>query len=239
MIKFLRHIRYNLMEQNKTGKYLKYAIGEIVLVVIGILIALQINNWNENRKTHRKEVILAEQLLEDARADSVFFQSRITFQKKRDTLFNNLINLSKQIAVDSISKVELTSDPFFFRLAYQSNLINNNPDAYDLIRHDSIKSKLREYKAKYDYVVHSIELSNRISEEYGVPLQIKYYKQLQMLSDQPVIGELKFTIEDEETVAKFNLLRNYGVNYLVQTQTFLKVNLELIKLLETYLEENL
>ena len=38
------------MEQNKTGKYLKYAIGEIILVVIGILIALQINNWNENKK---------------------------------------------------------------------------------------------------------------------------------------------------------------------------------------------
>ncbi len=50
MIKFFRHIRKDLMEKNKTGKYFKYAIGEIVLVVIGILIALQINNWNEGRK---------------------------------------------------------------------------------------------------------------------------------------------------------------------------------------------
>jgi hypothetical protein len=50
MIKFFRKIRYDLMEKNKTGKYLKYAIGEIILVVIGILIALQINNWNENRQ---------------------------------------------------------------------------------------------------------------------------------------------------------------------------------------------
>ena len=56
MIKFFRKIRFDLMEKNppagvagKTGKYLKYAIGEIVLVVIGIMIALQINNWNENR----------------------------------------------------------------------------------------------------------------------------------------------------------------------------------------------
>ena len=47
MIKFFRKIRYNLMSENKTGKYLKYAIGEIVLVVIGILIALSINNWNQ------------------------------------------------------------------------------------------------------------------------------------------------------------------------------------------------
>ncbi|TVZ56796.1 hypothetical protein OD91_2095 [Lutibacter sp. Hel_I_33_5] len=50
MIKFFRHIRKSLLEQNKTSKYFKYAIGEIVLVVIGILIALQINNWNEYRK---------------------------------------------------------------------------------------------------------------------------------------------------------------------------------------------
>ncbi len=50
MIKFFRKIRYDLMVKNKTGKYLKYAIGEIVLVVIGILIALSINNWNEKRK---------------------------------------------------------------------------------------------------------------------------------------------------------------------------------------------
>ena len=44
------------MEQNKTGKYFKYAIGEIILVVIGILIALQINNWNEIRKQRDKEL---------------------------------------------------------------------------------------------------------------------------------------------------------------------------------------
>ena len=50
------------MEQNKTGKYFKYAIGEIVLVVIGILIALQINNWNERRKTSEKELILLTEL---------------------------------------------------------------------------------------------------------------------------------------------------------------------------------
>ena len=55
MIKFFRHIRKSLIEQNKTGKYFKYAIGEIILVVIGILIALQINNWNESRKALQEE----------------------------------------------------------------------------------------------------------------------------------------------------------------------------------------
>lgn len=58
MIKLFRKIRHNLINHGKTTKYFKYAIGEIVLVVIGILIALQINNWNENRKDNLKKSAL-------------------------------------------------------------------------------------------------------------------------------------------------------------------------------------
>ena len=54
MIKFFRHIRRSLINENRMGKYFKYAIGEIILVVIGILIALQINNWNEKRVEQNK-----------------------------------------------------------------------------------------------------------------------------------------------------------------------------------------
>lgn len=62
MIKFFRKIRYDLMTQNKTSKYFKYAIGEIVLVVIGILIALQINNANERRKARQQEITILKNL---------------------------------------------------------------------------------------------------------------------------------------------------------------------------------
>lgn len=55
MISFFRHFRQKLLKENKLGNYLKYAIGEIVLVVVGILIALQINTWNEARKTKKFE----------------------------------------------------------------------------------------------------------------------------------------------------------------------------------------
>jgi len=79
MIKFFRNIRYNLMEQNKTGKYLKYAIGEIVLVVIGILIALQLNNANENWKREKlKQEFLIELKLK-IMADTV----SLTLEKSR------------------------------------------------------------------------------------------------------------------------------------------------------------
>jgi len=65
MIKFFRKIRYDLMEKKKTGKYLKYAVGEIILVMIGILLALQVNNWNENRKTNNQELELLESLYKE------------------------------------------------------------------------------------------------------------------------------------------------------------------------------
>jgi len=69
MIKFFRHIRKSLLMENKTGKYLKYAIGEIVLVVIVILIALSINNWNENRKGVKVQLQLLKELQEMAQGD--------------------------------------------------------------------------------------------------------------------------------------------------------------------------
>ncbi|MDC6389384.1 DUF6090 family protein [Maribacter sp. PR1] len=65
MIKFFRQIRQNLLSEGKTEKYFKYAIGEIVLVVIGILIALQINNWNENRKVKKLEAQIYTELKSD------------------------------------------------------------------------------------------------------------------------------------------------------------------------------
>ena len=228
MINFFRKIRKQMADDNKPMKYLKYAIGEILLVMVGILLALQVNNWNEHRKTKKVEMVLISQLLEDAKADSVFFQSRIQYQKLRDTLFNNIINLSNGIKVDSIGKLNFNLDDIRFllfnRLAYQSNLINNNPKAYDFISDSHIKEKIRTYHAKYDYVEASIEMANRINEEYGVPLEIKYFEKTSLLNDQFTISKLDFIFDNRETVAKLNLFKNNGVNYLLQTENFLKTN---------------
>ena len=65
MLRFFSKLRYQFAAENKTAKYLRYTIGEILLVVIGILIALQVNNWNENRKLREKELHYLENIKSD------------------------------------------------------------------------------------------------------------------------------------------------------------------------------
>lgn len=82
MIKFFRRIRQTIiMENSKSARYLKYAIGEIILVVIGILIALQINNWNENRKERAQETVLLEQLLSDFNSNLEQLDQKISMRE--------------------------------------------------------------------------------------------------------------------------------------------------------------
>ena len=108
MIKFFRKIRYDLMEKNKTGKYFKYAIGEIILVVIGILIALQINNWNENRINSGKQQDYLIGLKNDIEKQIASFNTSI---QRYDILSGNgesiLVDYSlkgKLSEIDSINK---------------------------------------------------------------------------------------------------------------------------------------
>jgi len=108
MIKFFRKIRQKILMENKTGTYLKYAVGEILLVIIGILIAVSINGWNENRKLKIEEQSILKDLkqemtmnlkaLEDAiEANERSFQAAVemrslfkdreAFNKMSDSLF--------------------------------------------------------------------------------------------------------------------------------------------------------
>ena len=82
MIKLFRKIRRNLLIENKTGKYLKYAIGEIVLVVIGILIALWINNWNQNNQLRQLENKYLKEIKSSLEFDLNDIEFNIDFNRK-------------------------------------------------------------------------------------------------------------------------------------------------------------
>jgi Family of unknown function (DUF6090) len=99
MIKFFRKIRYDLMVKNNTGKYLKYAIGEIVLVVIGILIALQVNNWNQERKSKKEgSRILQELYIEFSDNRTVLKERILVIENANQSIITllNFINKEKE-----------------------------------------------------------------------------------------------------------------------------------------------
>ncbi len=110
MIKFFRKIRQKALTENKFGKYLTYAIGEIILVVIGILIALGVNNWNENRKLNKIRQGYYSKLIEDFKADKTYAKNQITKMDSSITNFENYIlaykepNLSLKEAFEAAKK---------------------------------------------------------------------------------------------------------------------------------------
>lgn len=90
MIKFFRKSRQNLLSEGKTVKYFKYTIGEIVLVVIGILIALSINNWNEKQKKQNLKNEYLISLKNDYRNDTIQLNKTIDYNKKRFKVLNQI-----------------------------------------------------------------------------------------------------------------------------------------------------
>jgi len=82
MIKLFRKIRYDLIGENKTGKYFKYAIGEIVLVVIGILIALSLNNWKEERQLKKLEISTLNALIGEFESNKITLQDCLNLLKE-------------------------------------------------------------------------------------------------------------------------------------------------------------
>lgn len=95
MIKFFRKIRKKLAAENKPMKYLRYAIGEILLVVVGILIALQINNWNENRKERLTEIKYLKNLRYDLQNDSTDLIEFISIRLGQTNAAQEIINSCK------------------------------------------------------------------------------------------------------------------------------------------------
>jgi len=83
MMNFLKKARKNLTGENRTLKFLRYAVGEIILVVVDILIALQINNANENNKTEQKELILLMQMQQNLKEDLADAQGNLKGNLKR------------------------------------------------------------------------------------------------------------------------------------------------------------
>ncbi|MFD2098542.1 DUF6090 family protein [Flagellimonas iocasae] len=116
MLKFFRKIRQSLLSEGKTGKYLKYAVGEIVLVVIGIFLAIQLNELNEKRKDHEKELSFLSKLKDDIHLDITnlsqtdsLFASYESSSNRALKLFYSAKTVGDIIAVDTLFRTGWTN----------------------------------------------------------------------------------------------------------------------------------
>jgi len=125
------------METGKTGKYLKYAIGEIILVVIGILIALSINNWNEARKSSAFE----KEILTQVQANLV--KDKLTLEEISSN-FQKAINSSNKILESAWSQQDIDSLQFWLADVIQFDRFQPLTNAYEVLKSkglDQVKNK--------------------------------------------------------------------------------------------------
>jgi hypothetical protein len=137
-------MRQNLIMESKTAKYFKYAIGEIILVVIGILIALSINNWNEQRKSMLQEVNILTKLNRDLKANLIEIQGLKEMTEDRIKASQTILNYFEEYKAvdDSLKRC--------FELINTDDLFNNANTTYkyienqgvSILRNDSILSKI-------------------------------------------------------------------------------------------------
>ncbi len=170
MIKFFRHIRQRLVNENRFSKYLLYAIGEIILVVIGILIALQINNWNEARKDRNRELNYLRNVHADLSREVENNSSFATYRFNKANVCSILLNGDAPATIEDVEEYTNRYEQVF---VWNTFVPNNNTfkellssGNLSLITNDSIKNALLELDKRYAEIATGEEHMRREFEAY-------------------------------------------------------------------------
>ena len=158
MIKFFRKIRQSSLLENKTGKYFKYAIGEIVLVVIGILIALQINNWNETRRDQHKLINILKSIAADMRIDAVNLNDNLGYAQEDNERIKSFLNNKDYsgFSRDSLQKsLQVYSNMYIWRTSGFDNLKNSGITEYG--EYEKVVKRIKDYYDQWIPLIKSIE----------------------------------------------------------------------------------
>ncbi|MDT0605992.1 DUF6090 family protein [Croceitalea rosinachiae] len=156
MIKLFRRIRQKLLSENKFSKYLLYAIGEIILVVIGILIALQINNWNEDLNIENQR----EKLIAALHSDALTTDNRLDFGLQMASDINQ--KLSHFLKILSRDNTTISRDTLKIYSSYIFQVANFKPamSSYEtavstgniaLLENETLLSQYIQFKDDYDW----------------------------------------------------------------------------------------
>ncbi len=212
MIKFFRRIRQDLLSSNKTSQYFKYAIGEIVLVVIGILIALQINNWNEENKINKIRTLKLSQIESDLRADVVSLEEGILIKEKEIATLINYRDrlLPSSASIDTLDKIVYTEFLGRIRIGFSgfNNITYNSmiqSGELGILSDDLVKDlsnlNIRQQNSDNNYNDHSeIYLKQSQSFEANYPVKGKTH----ILGGGPLGDYLRKHRDDQNFIVAFN-----------------------------------
>jgi hypothetical protein len=227
------------MEKNKTGKYLKYAIGEIVLVVIGILIALQINNWSEDRKKDLLEISVLKELKRNLTDDIKDINANTDFHKRALVSSKVISNVMKnQLPYNDSLDTHFTSIfivPLFLETRTAYGQIKNIGTS--LVKTDSLREQIVDlYERKYYYLKNWVESERRQSSDdihglyrnefssidfFGGSHPINYEK---LIKNQVYINY----VNHNTTLSEYTL-RQYNISKQVAGNIIKMIDLELDK----------
>ena len=147
MIHLFRNIRRKLISENKTTRYIKYAVGEVFLIMLGIFMALQLQNWNEKRKQEDEFKVTLEQLYNSIDKDISKSENTIHYLSKQGQLIQAINNNTDSIPRDKLISVLFYLDsqpPEYIRSesTYQFSLLEPNPNNYI---HNEISKQISSY----------------------------------------------------------------------------------------------
>lgn len=194
MIKFFRNIRQNMIKENRVSKYILYAIGEIILVVIGILIALQINNTNESKKQRSRELHYLSNLKTDLKLNIAHLDSYIATREKAINSANTIIEHYEGKPIEDLEEFNVhTVNIYTWQKFTQINntfqeLMNSGNLA--LISNDSIKNILLNMESLYSMLKNE-EAHFRYDAEV-----LLYEPQYNMMDMNPIVQNYMYQVSD-------------------------------------------
>ncbi len=169
MIKFFRKIRKKLLIESRFNKYLIYAIGEIILVVIGILIAIQINEWNRDRKLYQIELESYQLTITDLKRDSTLFKAyHNNYSEYLDTYFR-LNNIKK--GQGSFSN--LTPDHLVMNIEFNPVTQKNHQSSIEKYRNGKIREQINNYFQRLSQVTQAANEFNELIVQESRPFFLK------------------------------------------------------------------
>lgn len=247
MINFVRKIRQNLLLEGKTRKYLKYAFGEIVLVMVGILLALQVTNWNNQRLERLREQAILKNLQIDfqnniANLETASASFEVAYQASVDLL--EIIKGDQQINPEEVEHLVdiIVNKTMSYDLITGSINEIFNTGSLNLIQDSALKKQISNWSFYYSDTEDDIVIYRDYLFSFLVPSLTDKVRMRNMSVpdffeedlDLPPISKSEFQVNYEQTIRTFefeNEVYNNALNYMYVLNSY--------KVFQNYLTETL